>query len=288
MSIKISELPEATSVNPSDIIPIVQGGTTKKATAEQTSKRIIAVLSLGSVSVDNTFNITGINNSYTPKDITTMTAQYLNNEYCSYNSTNGRMTFLKPCSVILTITTQIRSSDGNSTSQTPTLAKGFGVRFFTSTGTNVDTITTAEQTIYPGYANLSGSYYTSIEQNNYFIPMAYARTLQSGVTVSSTSKVWGYGRTSIIVELLEPQAVSTRSINLTRGISGEEELTKGEADQLLTPVEDEKELKKDILDDKEELKKADIEDVDIKSENIESGDKLEDVSDEQTNKPTDI
>lgn len=33
MSIKISELPEATSVSQSDLIPIVQDGTTKKATA---------------------------------------------------------------------------------------------------------------------------------------------------------------------------------------------------------------------------------------------------------------
>lgn len=33
MSIKISELPEATSVGSSDIVPIVQGGTTKKITA---------------------------------------------------------------------------------------------------------------------------------------------------------------------------------------------------------------------------------------------------------------
>lgn len=34
MSIKISELPQATSVGSSDIVPIVQGGTTKQATAE--------------------------------------------------------------------------------------------------------------------------------------------------------------------------------------------------------------------------------------------------------------
>lgn len=33
MSIKISELPQATSVGSSDIVPIVQGGTTKQATA---------------------------------------------------------------------------------------------------------------------------------------------------------------------------------------------------------------------------------------------------------------
>lgn len=33
MSIKISELPQATSVNSSDIVPIVQGGATKQATA---------------------------------------------------------------------------------------------------------------------------------------------------------------------------------------------------------------------------------------------------------------
>lgn len=34
MSIKISELPQATSVGSSDIVPIVQGGTTKQATAK--------------------------------------------------------------------------------------------------------------------------------------------------------------------------------------------------------------------------------------------------------------
>ena len=32
-NIKISELPQATSVGTSDIVPIVQGGTTKQATA---------------------------------------------------------------------------------------------------------------------------------------------------------------------------------------------------------------------------------------------------------------
>lgn len=35
MSIKISELTEATSVNSTDVLPIVQDGTTKKATVEE-------------------------------------------------------------------------------------------------------------------------------------------------------------------------------------------------------------------------------------------------------------
>lgn len=40
MSIKISELPQATSVGSSDIVPIVQGGTTKQATAGMMTPQI--------------------------------------------------------------------------------------------------------------------------------------------------------------------------------------------------------------------------------------------------------
>lgn len=45
MSIKISELPQATSVGSSDIVPIVQGGTTKQATAGIINSPSFAVFS---------------------------------------------------------------------------------------------------------------------------------------------------------------------------------------------------------------------------------------------------
>lgn len=51
MSIKISELPQATSVGSSDIVPIVQGGTTKQATAGMINSPSFAVFSASASSI---------------------------------------------------------------------------------------------------------------------------------------------------------------------------------------------------------------------------------------------
>lgn len=51
MSIKISELPQATSVGSSDIVPIVQGGTTKQATAGMINSPSFAMFSASASSI---------------------------------------------------------------------------------------------------------------------------------------------------------------------------------------------------------------------------------------------
>ena len=48
MSIKISELPVASSVNSADIVPIVQDGTTKQAQAEMFKPQIETVINSSS------------------------------------------------------------------------------------------------------------------------------------------------------------------------------------------------------------------------------------------------
>lgn len=55
MSIKISELPQATSVGSSDIVPIVQGGTTKQATAGMIQPTI--EMAVAKLNTEKTINI---------------------------------------------------------------------------------------------------------------------------------------------------------------------------------------------------------------------------------------
>jgi len=235
MSIKISELPEATSVSPSDLIPIVQDGTTKKATASM---------------------LQGIN--------------YSTSEHLVGTWIDGKPLYEK----VVTGTSPTVTTDGTGVTSV------FGI------ASNIDRVFVPTAFVeYDG----GNSVWTMPYYNNsmYFIKAQIGKA--SGVKkLQITSNGTVYNNTTFICVIRYTKTTDTRSLNLIKGISGEEELGEKAEEQLLTPVEYEKELKKDILDDKEELKKADIEDVDIKSENIESGDKLEDVSDEQANKPTDI
>lgn len=207
MSIKISELESASSLTGEEEIPIVQSGTTKKVSVNLIPPtRTIALLMLGDDTTDNTFTISNITTSYNPIDITTMTLKNINSDYCTYNSTNGRLTFSKSCKVKMTMSTQIRCSSSNSFS-TPMLAKGFGCRIFNSSGTQKASNTIAEQTFLSGYATMTGVIFSEIEATDYIIPMAYSRIMGSGST-SESSKVWGYGRTSLEIELLEETASS--------------------------------------------------------------------------------
>lgn len=60
MSIKISELPQATSVGSSDIVPIVQDGTTKQATAGMigTARNVLTAIGRGTnLSTSNTYTL---------------------------------------------------------------------------------------------------------------------------------------------------------------------------------------------------------------------------------------
>lgn len=209
------DTPIATSITSSSTNDEVAGA---KAVYDITPKTV-AVLKLGGNNVDNSFTISSVATPYTPLNVTTMTAIKTDTDYCSYNSSNGRLTFTKSCTLKVTLSTQIRSSNTSSSTTTPFINKGFGFRLFNSSGTAIDTGTVAETTVNAGYSNMSGIYYFSVNPNEYLIPMAYARTLEG--STSNSSIVWGYGRTSMTIELVE-ETTQTRSINLTKSSTEEE------------------------------------------------------------------
>ena len=188
--------PIATEISSSSTNSEVAGA---KAVYDITPKTI-AVLKLGGNSIDNSFTISSVTTSYTPLNITTMTAIKTDTDYCTYNSSNGRLTFKKSCTLKATFSTQIRSSNTAYSTLTPFINKGFGMRIFNTSGTAIDTGTVAETTVNAGYSNMGGIYYFSVNADEYLIPMAYARTLDG--STSNSSIVWGYGRTSMTIELV--------------------------------------------------------------------------------------
>ena len=95
--------PIATEISSSSTNSEVAGA---KAVYDITPKTI-AVLKLGGNSIDNSFTISSVTTSYTPLNITTMTAIKTDTDYCTYNSSNGRLTFKKSCTLKATFSTQM-------------------------------------------------------------------------------------------------------------------------------------------------------------------------------------
>lgn len=340
MSIKISELPSATSVGDNDLVPIVQGGETKKALASafggggggtsdytdlsnkpsinsvtlsgnktsgdlnlvgtgdiattidststnsqvagakavyDLSRKTLAKLSLGLPNVDETFDITNITATYVPKDITTMRALFVDNNYCTYNTTNGRLTFLKSCKFKAYMTTQIRSSGQSSATSTttPLLTKGFGYRIFDSSNTQTDTGSIAELTILTGFSNMYGIYESTVNVGDYLIPMAYSRTLSG--TTSYNSRVWGYGRTSLEIELVE-DIETAQTLNLTRGTSTGSLVGMGDRTELTSLEVADTNVGEIPSEDKAEVtveeKTVEVEPIETLKEEKESGDTI--------------
>lgn len=210
MSIKISELPSASSVTSSDAIPIVQSGTTKKVTVG-TMMPTIATSITSSSTNDEVAGAKAVYDYATPKDTGWLDmTQYVNTTYFSARSDVPPMARRIGNYVYWTGDVYCTVAPGGKSGDIllgfPTWLKGIGEPQYSNCGVTYDD--GVPYNIFTVYSN-------SLQNTRIRVNVATNIVAQNQTRGFQLSNLWGYLTDTPFPTASESN--STRSLNLTKG-----------------------------------------------------------------------